>query len=272
MGKKLPAFVAQWGTLDPPAFYEGQKGWGNHNEPDVYVLDVNPNYPVGTAFYDGEKTYVYGYITIVEGTTTKCGQGLFNIATGKVTTTDAVIEPVGEREIKIEDTASTVNQWAGGYMMSRSHPTYTYRIIASTVHDGEHSILTLERAKGLVTATSSGQTVRLYENQYKTLCSSVNAGRRDVTVMGCAPVVPVASRYGWIQTGGPCNVLGGDEVPGSGNHLRMGMFNIDGTLIWTGDPLWSTTAGGQVAGCVINDTNAASYTASWFIDLQIRRY
>lgn len=269
MGKNLPAFVAQWGTLDTPIFYEGQVGWGNHSEPDVYVLDVNPQYPIGTSFTEGEEVYHYGYIHTVEGTTTKCGQGMFNIDVGKVTTTDAVIEPVGETHIVIEDTGSALNYWAGGTMMSRSHPTYTYRILSSTATDNTHVTLILKR--GLITATSSGQTIRLYRNKYKMLCSTVNAGRRDVSVMGVAPVVPVASRYGWFQGWGDCNVLGGDEVPGSAHHLRMGVFNIDGTLTWTGDPLWSTTAGSQLAGYIINDTNEASYVASWYIYLMIAR-
>ncbi len=249
-----------------PVWSEGDAKYGELAHPDVYVLDTYQKWPIGTKFVDGDRVYFYGYINTVEGTSTKCGQGMFNIATGRVATQAAAIEPIGETEINMLDTVSTVNQYAGGYMMGRTHPTITYRILSNTVQDGTNAVFTLER--GLVVAYAASQTIRLYENPWRKLCSTVNAGRRDVSCMGIAPIVPVASRYGWFQTWGPANVLGGDEEPGGANSLRMGCFNIDGTLVWDG---WSSTEGQQMAGYIINDNDQASYVASWFVYLMIAR-
>lgn len=271
MGTKLPAFVGPKGTIDTPAFYEGQVGWGNHSMPDVYVLDVNPNYPIGTKFVDGERTFMYGYVNAVDSTATKVGHGMCNIDNGQVKTSVATAHAVGTTAISVGDTTSAANQWAGGYMMCRTHPTITYRITENAVQDGTNTTFTIDR--GLVVQIAASQTIRMYQNQYKKLCATINAGRNGVSFMGVNMVPPVASRYMWIQTWGPVNVLGGDEVPGSSAYTRSCLMNVDGTLIWgTG---WDSAAhGGQYIGTIINYTtadNGANYTASWFVDLRINR-
>ena len=272
MGKKLPAFVAQWGTIDTPAFYEGQKGWGNHSEPDVYVLDVNQQYPIGTKFVDGERTWMYGYVSTDEDLGERAGNGLLNIGEELVQATAAVTHAIGAREIAMVDTGSaTANEYAGGYFMCRTHPTITYRILSNTVASASAFTITLER--GLVVAIAASQNVRLNPNQYKNLCTSRSSGRYECSIMGCGMVIPVASRYQWIQTWGPIAIVGGDEVAGATGGLRMCQFNIDGTLVWNG---WSGTVGTATglpyAGYLISDTKGTgSDVASWHTFLMLNR-
>ena len=274
MGKNLPQFVAQWGTIDTPTWYEGQKGWGNHHEPDVYVATTNADYPIGTKFIDGERVYYYGYMHTDEDAagTARAGQGICNIEQESKPTTTAVEHAIGERTISLVDTTSTVNQWAGGYFCPMASPYgITYRIVSSTANDGTNATITLEREKGLVTAVAASTAdCRLNALAYKKLCSTWSAGRYYVSFMGLTPIQETASTYQWIQTWGPANVMGGDEVPGSGNSLRSGMFNIDGTLIWSGDPIWSDTGGAQYIGYLISSTGAGT-SASWFVYLMIAR-
>ena len=272
MGKNLPQFVASWGTIDAPIWYAGQKGWGNHHKPDVYVQDTNQNYPVGTKFVEGDRTWIYGYVQHDEDAGERAGVGLLNIADELVEASDAVVHAIGETEIVIEDTTSTVNLWAGGYMMCRTHPTIQYRILESTANSGGHITATLDR--GLVVAIAASQNIRLNQYQYKKLCTSRSAGRHQSSIMGVAPIISQASKYTWIQTWGPAVIVGGDEVPGSAASLRMCQFNIDGTLVYNG---WDGTVSGngfEMAGYLIPQTSSdggANYTASWHVFLILNR-
>ena len=239
--------------------------------PDVYVTSTTQKYPIGTKFVDDDRVFHYGYLHTDEDVGgARAGQGLGNLNECKSTTTDAVEHAIGATAITIEDTASTVNEWAGGFFCPMSSPYgITYRVLSNTVQDGEHSILTLER--GLVVAVAASTAdCRLNANQYSKLLTTRASGRHYVSFMGCSPIQPVASSYQWVQTWGPCNVMGGDEIPGSENGLRMGQFNIDGTLVWDAWAGQSANQGHQLAGYVINSTGTGT-TASWFIYLMVAR-
>lgn len=264
MGKKLPAFVAQWGTIDPPAFYEGQKGWGNHNEPDVYVVDVNQDYPIGTFFHHGSESFCYGYCHENVSVGGRAMGGMMNVAAEVYSTAKAVAHVVGETKIVIVDNTSTVNQWAGGYYMPRVHPYSSHRILSSTAHDGTNVTLTLER--GLLTELASGGRGFLNQHPYSKLsCQLPNAGDTFVSAMGVNLVTAVAGTYMWVQSWGPCYVTGGDELLGKAATIRTATFHQDGTLHAALD----TEDEFQLAGYAIPKTSTSLST--WFVYLQIAR-
>lgn len=230
--------------------------------PDVYVLDTSQEYPIGTKFVDGDRVFHYGYIYSDDGAADRGGIGCGDLNEMKSTTTDAVVEDVGETEIVIEDSASTLNQWAGGYFWPYVAPYYTgYRVLGNTATSGGHVTLTLER--GLLQATTASLALNeLYANPYSKLDTCWVTGKDYTSCMGIALPTPVASRYMWLQTWGPCIVAGGDEEPGGTSQYRAAGINIDGTLVIP------TQHYGQRIGHVINSTST-SHVASHFVMLQI---
>jgi len=245
-----------------PPHKEGQEGWANLVEPDVYVLDTGQEYPIGTKFVDGDRVLHYGYIYSDTASGDRGGIGCGDLNVMDTPTTSAVIEPVGETEISIVDTTSALNQWAGGLIWFMVAPYYTgYRIVGNTATAASAVVLTLERGILQATTASLGSN-ELYANPYTKLNVTWSSGDYSTSCMGIALPTPVAERYMWLQTWGPCIVAGGDEVPGSEAGYRAAAINIDGTLISV------TGTQGQQIGHIINDT-AATYIASHYVMLQI---
>lgn len=263
MAQTIQRLVAKNGKyLVLPVWVEGDAGYGRLAHPDVYVLEAQQKYPIGTKFVDGDRIFHYGYIYSDTGSYPRGGSGLGDLNEMLVFTLDGAVEPIGETEIKIEDTNSTKDQWAGGLFWPYMAPYYTgHRILGNTLQDGEHVILTLER--GLLVAMTAGLTLNeLYANPYTKLNACIVTGDYSTSTMGILLPGPVASRYCWLQTWGPCIVAGGDEVPGSEAGYRACGINIDGTLVHP------TGHDGQRIGHIINDT-AATYIASHYVMLQI---
>lgn len=264
MGKNLPQFVAQWGTLDAPAWYDGQKGWGNHHEPDVYVVDTSQNYPEGTVFTDGAVAFIYGYCFSNASAGGRAMGGMMNVAAEVYSTAKAVAHVVGEREIVIVDNTSTVNQWAGGYYMPRVHPYSSHRIVGSTANDGTNVTLTLER--GLLTELPSGGRGFLNQHPYSKLsCQLPNAGDTFTSAMGVNLVTAIAGTWMWVQSWGPCYISGGDELLGKAATIRTATFHQDGTLHAALD----SEDEFQIAGYAIPKTSTSFST--WFVYLQIAK-
>lgn len=230
--------------------------------PDPYVFDTTQKYPVGTKFVDDDRRFHYGYINALGGamTANRGMGGVMNAATYIAFTTSAVIEPVDETEISVVDAASTLNMWAGGYLMIRAHPVCYYRILSNTAAVAA-SVITLER--GLLTATTSGATVWANQNMYSKMESHLpNANLRYASCVGICLPVAVAARWAWVQTWGPCYLSGGDELIGKSEDIREAYVYGDGTL-------QSPAAfhRKQRAGYALNQTS--SNVSTWYIYLQL---
>lgn len=263
MSKTTQSLVAHNSKyLVMPPHKEGQKGWANLTEPDVYVLDTGQEYPIGTKFVDGDRVFHYGYVYSDTASADRGGIGCGDLNEMSVPTTSAVIEPIGETEISLVDASSTLHQWAGGYFWLYVAPYYTgYRVVGNTATSAGAVVLTLER--GILQASTASLALNeLYANAYTKLNTCWVTGDYSTGCMGIALPTPVASRWMWLQTWGPCIVAGGDEVPGSEQGYRAASINIDGTLVET------TAHMGQRIGHIINDT-AATYIASHYVMLQI---
>lgn len=256
-----PPYVGKRGTIEHPAWYAGQKGWGNRATPDVYVLDVNPNYPVGTKFIDGDRTFIYGYCYYKHQATRSMG-GMFNMAAEVYPNTDAVAHDVGVDELVIEDATSAVNLWAGGYCMPRDHPYQYFRILSSTATSGGHITLKLDHS--LINALDASDPIFINQHPYSKMSCRLASSDAYASYVGVSMGLAVASRYMWVQTWGPCFITGGDELLGKASNVRRATFHQDGTL-------YSDTTANQkqLAGYALSHTTTARST--WFIYLMIAR-
>ena len=149
--------------------------------------------------------------------------------------------------------------------MPRVNPYCYYRVLSNEANDGTNTTHTIDR--GLIVQMESGEDGFLNRHPYKDMISTWSSGRSYVSWVGVSMVNPVASRYQWVQTWGPCYMSGGDERPGSEAYLREAQIHIDGTLVQYG---WDTTTAQQRAGYVLNSTGTDT-TSSWFIYLMINR-
>lgn len=235
--------------------------------PDVYVLDTSQKYPIGTKFVDGDRVFHYGYVYSVNSTADRAMGGMKNVAAAKAVTFDAVVHAVGDTEIVIEDDASAVNLWAGGYLMPRissaalGYGKYSsYRVLSNTVTDNTHVTLTLDR--GVIVELPASDDGFLNQNMYSKLsCELPNAGVADAPSVGVNLVRAVSSRWIWLQTWGPCYITGGDERLGNGDDQLNAVFHQDGSLYCP-----ATRNQQQDAGFLLNRSGG---TSSWYVFLHI---
>lgn len=235
--------------------------------PDVYATDSTQKYPIGTKFVDGDRVFHYGYCYSVDSGADRTMGGMKNIATAQAVTFGSTEHAIAETEIETVDASSTINQWAGGYLMPRissaalGYGNYTsYRVVSNTATASSAVTHTIER--GLVVAIPADDDGFLNQNMYSKLsCQLPNAGKDDASSMGVNLVRAVASRWLWIQTWGPCYITGGDERLGAAADRRNAVFHQDGTLYCP-----STRNQQQDAGFAINESDA---TSTWYVFLQI---
>lgn len=242
-----------------PVWVEGDEYYGNLSQADPFQKDVYQGYPIGTKYIDGDRIFHYGYLDTEDASATKANVGLFCSVVSKEsqTITDSVYA-IGSTSIVIEDTTSVANAFAGGFYMPRTNPYSCYRVLASSVSDGEHVTLTLER--GILSAQTSSQgSNKLIANKYSAMGCSWAAGRDDVSWLGVTLVDTTTSRFQWVQSWGPCAVVPYNEEIGASAGARQAVFHIDGTAR-------SYVANYQIMGYGIPHSGT---TATWWINLQV---
>lgn len=222
--------------------------WGNLAIPDVYISNSVQQYPIGTKYRDGDRTWIYG---LCKRTNTKTGVGNFTYVTEEALTLDAVAEAVGQTEITLEETADTEDQYAGGYFLS--YPAMeTYRIIKNEASDGEHLKITLDR--GLITAIAASTASQyVCENKMSDVRSQWGGlAHQYESVVGVPMIAQTTNQWQWYQTFGPHylvpNTLCGDAI-----YQRCVVWWIDGSLQEEGG-----NAGLQHAGYVISVTSSGT--------------
>lgn len=246
-------------TIILPAWAGGQSGLGKLTHPDVYQKDSTQLYPIGTTFIDSDRRFKYAYCNTEDAAATKANIGMFCAVVSKeaVTITDTAYA-AGSTEIVVEDTTAVVNAFAGGFYMPRTNPYSCFRILKSTVSDGTHVTITLERAT-LSATTASQASNKIIANKYSAIGCSWAAGRDDVSWLGITLVDVTTSRYQWIQDRGPCAVVPYNEEIGASAGARQAVFHIDGTAR-------SYVANYQLMGFGIPHSGT---TSTWWIELQV---
>jgi hypothetical protein len=148
-------------------------------------------------------------------------------------------------------TEATANQYAGGYLITRSTPGqgYAYRIASHPAADASASlVVTLDKSDAVQVALTTSSRVDLVQNPYSGVIQ-MPATTLTGVIVGVAVYPLVASEFGWLQTHGvaPAQI---DGTPGVGNAISgpstaAGAFAINsGTLDVVGK-IFATGADGD---------------------------
>lgn len=240
-----------------PTWYAAQPKWGNLAIPDVYISNSVQQYPVGTKYRDGDRTWMYGK---AGATNVKTGVGNFIYVAEEALTLDAVVQCVGDKVITLEETADTEDQYAGGYFLS--YPAMeTYRILSNLASDGTHLKITLDR--GLITAIAASTASQyVCEHMYSDIQSQWGAlAHQYESVAGVPMVAQTSGRWQWYQTFGPHYILP-NTYCGDAIYQRNVVWWIDGSLQEEGG-----NAGLQHAGYIITVTSSGVMGLLTFIEM-----
>lgn len=245
----------------------GQLGWGNVAHPNVHEAggDVAMRYPVNTRFVDFDREFIYGYTESVY-TSGKANLGLFNTNVEETITFGTVAGVIADTTLGLltpvtDETTAAANIFAGGFFMPRTNPYANYRIVSNTAYNGgtvgttEMDIVIEEPGLGAA-VTASQASCKLDRNPYTAMRQEWAGGNAVMSVVGVTMILPVASRYQWVQVAGPC-MLFGDEAAGKSDYLRAVWWHIDGSVVAgaQGDP--SATNQRQYAGYIMGTTSSS---------------
>jgi hypothetical protein len=216
----------------------------------VYEQSAIQNYPIGTRYQHGDRTFYY---CLAAGTTAVAMKAGHNSIADTGVNTYAAIYAVGETELRIEDTATrAAHYYQNGYVWIMNLISGIYQMLKIKDSEGalagdDHVHITLY--EGLPFAVPASTFVTIWPNPYAAIIFTTSA----YASMVCVPLIPVTSGYYfWGQTWGPCFGTAMSAIPGAASADRAVFFNGDGALI-NGASL--TTNGAQLAGFVITMTS-----------------
>lgn len=128
---------------------------------------------------------------------------------------------IGATQIICSTTSSTVaNYYSDGYAVITTTPGQGYFYQINSNLAVASSLITVNIQDPLVVALTTSSKVDLVANPYKGVV--VNPTTQTGAVAGVAITATPIANYGWIQTGGPSNVLAGAAIT-VGN--QVGIFN-----------------------------------------------
>lgn len=229
-----------------PKWYDGETGWGNLEHPDVYTLDTYQEYPRGTVYREGERSFYYGKYTSDTGLKT-CGYVMVTNALHVPLADGIQSGAINSSTIVISHAAAAVaNFYAGGFIGIKGS-LYTSRyIIASTVQAS--SLITLTVDGTLPSALATTDDYVLMANPYREFEWYLSADTRPF--VGVSMITNVVSKFAWLQTWGihacmhPFNSWEG----GDGN--QMGFYAYHGTVQQHPNNTASAIHGSAVDGAV----------------------
>jgi len=167
------------------------------------------------------------------------------------------------------DTTPAVDDYAGGWLMPRTNPYSSYRVVKSSLVDntvvGE---VDLWLDHGLVEAVTASQgSCFLNQSEWTKLYQHWAGGLDYATCPGVTLIDPIASTWQWVQAWGPCYVVPYNEEIGATVNTHGCVFHIDGTI-----KVETRAAGAfrQLAGYLLNSSGVSS-TSSWLIRLQVNK-
>ena len=230
--------VVNGGTIAMPAYIEGETGWGNLAIPNVYATpDSIQQYPIGTAFREGER--VYRYVKYGDDDSNAAGAGfgtgveagmLMSITAAKIASASVTTATAGATTITVKFGVDvTVNQLAGGYtFFSGIGSQWGCRVIGNTVAlTGVNCVITLEQALPTTRVAISGTNFSVCKSPWKDVVLHGGTSNEDYASAvgvyvgysdenGQTLNVATEGKWGWIQTWGPthmqANAFGGNAT------------------------------------------------------------
>lgn len=212
--------VVRGGTIYMPPWEGGNDKWGNLALPDVYSSSTAQAYPTGTIYRHGLRTFIYSKTDPTYFGQKGTGDGSINAgylvesASEMEALPNSVISGAAGANTMVVDMGKSVavNAYAGGFIgikmgvgdRQTAGRSSMYQIISHTVSDGDDYVtLTLDGT--LVIALTTADDVVMTENPYA-VCRSPFTGPYGMCI-GIYLTQSYASRYVWLQTGGPCNFI-----------------------------------------------------------------
>ncbi len=250
-------------TIYMPPWEAGNAKWGDMTLPGVnlYKSGTLQLYPTGTILRKGMRTFVY---TLTDPTYFgQKGTGNGSINAGyicesasemEIETNKVISGEAGATTMIINMTTVAVNAYAGGFIgikmgvgdRQTAGRSSMYQIVSNTVNDGSgYSTFTLDGE--LVIALTTADDCVITEHPYF-MVRSPFTGPYGMA-MGVYLQQSYASRYCWVQTGGPCNFIPiNAEYQGAGVYEHVG-YAVGGTFEMSAGTTDATPVGS------VNSTN-----------------
>lgn len=152
-------------------------------------------------------------------------------------------------------TLATLNQYAGGYFVTRSGTAPGQSLlIAGNTAAALSAATTITLQDPLIVATDATTKYSLYAHPYSNCVISATDQADFVT--GVPNVIITTAYYGWLQTGGVCSVLADDTAPADG--VSIAASDATAGAIGTAD-----VAGVTIIGSTIAATTSTAYEPVW---------
>lgn len=202
-----------------PAWFAGELGWDNMENPNVYVADAILAHPHGTRLEIGERVFYYAtYYGKISGNVKAdtvgddlLGKGLMNFAfaqdySNKLTWTAGTRTVVLTSTVDGTPTERVDDFYSGGWLgikdTAPSDARMVHRYIEASTISGTTTTLTIDQP--LINAITGGNSV-LTPNLYKYASwYHESAGAPYYPIVGYCMVNNPTAAYGvWLQTWGP---------------------------------------------------------------------
>lgn len=278
-------------SIQMPPWFSGEPGWGNLALPNVYTLDTVQEYPHGTAFREGERTWFYtkyiGSVNTAQMTTITLegcdthmfGKGLANYGFQQHYGTSNIYGVAGEPTVYIitasaSDVTERANDFYAGGTWSAYDTTHTYNIAmggriikqvysATTLTVDDYSItypsiLTLDQnlVANVTWGTAKGTAM---PNKWKmAIQGQDSAVQRWMPILGasCVGHVSTYNVWLWLQTHGEImSAHASSDLFGDEVDMVAAYWMSNGSL----DPAtFGTAYKQQLAGYIINNYRSES--------------
>lgn len=262
-----------------PVWFSGQPDtgvWGKLTHPNPHanssVGDTTQGYPIGTKFVDGDRTFFYGYTSLVY-TADKANIGMFNLNKDDAVTFSSTAGVAGDTTVAV--LASTLSDgatpdeddYAGGWFMPRTNPYSSYRVLASSVVSKTISgYVDLTLDYGLIEAVAANvANCFVCKSEWGKMYQHWAGGLNYVTCVGATLIDPIASTWQWVQSWGPAYLVPYNDQLGGAVDVHQAQWHLDGSI-----EKHSEATDRQHAGYMIPNRISAT-TATWLIRLQVNK-
>lgn len=233
-------------TIHLPQEKGGNVGAGNIALPNIYTEDSVQQYPIGTRFEMGERTFRY-YKAGVAINYLLSGIASYDCRLGDTVNSYGTSQPAGvgtvANPLKVDGTSLALNHYAGHiaviYVATTLGNVQMQVISSSASADDplnavETTELVLDQPTPMAIAADTG--IDFFPSRFADCrtCKQSESGALNATyfpIVGIPMAIMTSGRWGWCLTKGPCFVVvGGTSPPGDGVADRDVIFLSDGSL------------------------------------------
>lgn len=248
-----------------PSYTDDQEGYYNLKIPDLSVADTVQQYPLGTKYVDGDRSFRYAKFMGTMNPDLGCKDtqpqtvAYANVAAAAAQYATTIVLDVGASDGIAGDAVIAVDSLAGGYMVvfDASTKAFTRQITSNTVTAAASEMTIVVSDPIPVALIADTDHIECMASPYSYLTASTSNAYG--MFMGMPQLVYTSGQFGWVQTWGPTWIAPQAAV-GSGSNNRICIFRHDGSV----DELDYSDAynsKGQIAGYVMSHAQGAGQGA-----------